>query len=110
MADAPHTAGASVQGLGRRLVLTYRYLGLRTMLWRAVTFPLRWTPLKLPLGLGTAAEQDLYAARRWQRRHAPPLATVTAGEPLAAPAGCFSHAAIPQDSPPWKEGAGGGLV
>src|SRR4051812_48609638 len=57
------------------------------MLWRAVSFPLRWTPLRLPLGLGTATEQDLYAARRWQRRQAPPLATVTAGEALAAPAG-----------------------
>src|SRR3569623_633155 len=33
-----------------------------------------------------------------------------AGEPHAAPAGSFSHAAIPQDSPPWKEGAGGGLL
>ena len=33
-------------GLRRRIYLTYRYLGWRTLLFRIVTFPLRFTPLQ----------------------------------------------------------------
>ena len=77
----------SLRGLRRRLVLTYEYLGWRTLLWRVLTFPLRFTPLRLPLGLGPPAEQHVFDAQRWARRHAPPLHTVVPGAPLTAPAG-----------------------
>lgn len=81
------SGGRSLQGIGRRLVLTYRYLGLRTLLWRVVSFPLRYTPLRLPLRLGTPAEQHLYDARRWHRREGPPVTVVAPGAVLDAPAG-----------------------
>lgn len=79
--------GRSIEGLGRRLVLTYRYLGLRTLAWRVVSFPLRFTPLRLPLGLGTHEEQHRYRAARWHARQGPPVTVVGPGEPLRAPAG-----------------------
>ncbi|MDX6664370.1 MAG: hypothetical protein QOG68_576, partial [Solirubrobacteraceae bacterium] len=79
--------GTSLRGLGRRVAMTYRYLGMRTLVWRIVSFPLRFTPLRRRLGLGTPAEQHHYEARRWQRRAGVPLTTVTAGAALTAPAG-----------------------
>jgi glycosyltransferase involved in cell wall biosynthesis len=81
------SGGRSLRGIGRRILLTYRYLGLRTLAWRALSFPLRFTPLRLRLGFGTPAEQHLHAAARWHRREAPPVTLIRAGEPLAAPPG-----------------------
>jgi glycosyltransferase involved in cell wall biosynthesis len=79
--------GRSLQGIRRRIELTYRYLGLRTMLWRMLSFPLRFTPLRGPLKLGTPAEQHLYRASRWQRREGPRVTVVAPGEPLRAAPG-----------------------
>lgn len=57
------------------------------MLWRIVTFPLRFTPLRLPLGLGDREEQQRHDAGRWARRHARPVTVVAPGAPLTAPPG-----------------------
>ena len=46
--------------LRRRVYLTYRYLGWRTLLFRIVTFPLRFTPLRRRLQLRSRAGQDAY--------------------------------------------------
>jgi GT2 family glycosyltransferase/glycosyltransferase involved in cell wall biosynthesis len=49
-------------------VLTYRYLGWRTVLLRALTFPLRLTPLRNRINAGGgAAEFDRREALRWYR-------------------------------------------
>lgn len=80
-------AGTSLRGLATRTRLTYEHLGLRALLYRALTFPLRLTPLRLPLGVGRHEEQYRYDARRWQRRHGPPLEIWRPGAPLAAPPG-----------------------
>ncbi len=81
------TGGTSLRGLGRRVAETYRHLGLRTLLWRIVSFPVRFTPLRLPLGLGSETELHLYHAARWHRREGRPVAVVAPGARLDAPAG-----------------------
>ncbi len=60
--------------LRRRIHLTYRYFGLRTILFRALTFPLRFTPLQRRLRLRThARDQELRRAVQWYREHARPV-------------------------------------
>ncbi|HUH80592.1 MAG TPA: hypothetical protein VLZ06_04630, partial [Solirubrobacteraceae bacterium] len=49
------TFSGPLAGLRRRIYLTYHYLGWRTLLFRLVTFPLRFTPLKRRLRLRSAA-------------------------------------------------------
>ena len=44
-------------GLRRRIYLTYHYLGWRTLLFRVVTFPLRFTPLRGRLQLRSSSSQ-----------------------------------------------------
>ena len=41
--------------LKRRIYLTYTNYGLRTILWRLITFPLRFTPLERHMRLRTHA-------------------------------------------------------
>jgi GT2 family glycosyltransferase/glycosyltransferase involved in cell wall biosynthesis len=54
--------------LRRRVYLTYRYFGLRTILFRLITFPLRFTPLARRLRLRThARDQELRRAVAWYR-------------------------------------------
>ena len=54
--------------LRRRIYLTYYYLGWRTLLFRALTFPLRFTPLKRRLRLrSTRATTTLRRAVEWYR-------------------------------------------
>jgi GT2 family glycosyltransferase len=56
--------------VGRRIQLTIRYLGWRTLLFRAVTFPLRFTPLKRRLVLrSTRADADYRRANAWYREN-----------------------------------------
>src|ERR1019366_2579472 len=63
--------------LRRRIHLTYRYFGLRTILFRALTFPLRFTPLQRRLCLRThARDQELRRAGHGYREHARPVDTV----------------------------------
>jgi GT2 family glycosyltransferase len=60
--------------LRRRIQLTYRYFGLRTILLRALTFPLRFTPLARRLRLRThARDQELRRAVEWYREHGKPV-------------------------------------
>jgi GT2 family glycosyltransferase/glycosyltransferase involved in cell wall biosynthesis len=56
--------------LRRRIYLTYRYFGLRTILFRLITFPLRFTPLARRLRLRThARDQEVRRAVSWYRAH-----------------------------------------
>jgi GT2 family glycosyltransferase len=57
-------------GLRRRIYLTYRYLGWRTLLYRVLTFPLRFTPLRHRLSLRSRTGEDSYRrALAWYRTH-----------------------------------------
>jgi GT2 family glycosyltransferase len=60
--------------LRRRIYLTYRYFGLRTILFRLITFPLRFTPLQRRLRLRThARDQELRRAVTWYRENGRPV-------------------------------------
>ncbi len=63
--------------LRRRIYLTYKYFGLRTILFRIVTFPLRFTPLKRRLRLRTHATNNEYrGALAWYAEHGRPVSVV----------------------------------
>ena len=62
--------------LPRRVYLTYRYHGPATLAYRAVTFPLRFTPLESRLRLSAEARDRTADARRWYRRHRRPVTVV----------------------------------
>lgn len=62
--------------LRRRIYLTYRYHGVRSLIYRAVTFPLRFTPLKPLLNLGHRTRPDSAAAIAWYRRNGRPVTIV----------------------------------
>src|SRR3984957_18265397 len=58
----------------RRVYLTYKYFGLRTLLFRALTLPLRFTPLERRLRLRThARDQELRTAVTWYAQHGRPV-------------------------------------
>jgi hypothetical protein len=69
--------------LRRRIALTYRYLGAGGVAWRLVTFPLRFTPLRGRLRLGSRVENAQATARAWYRAHGLPVTVVfpTYGDP-----------------------------
>jgi GT2 family glycosyltransferase/glycosyltransferase involved in cell wall biosynthesis len=74
----PHPTAGRPQGpfsnLRRRVYLTYRYFGIRTILFRLLTFPLRFTPLERRMRLRThARDQELRRAVRWYREHGRPV-------------------------------------
>jgi GT2 family glycosyltransferase len=63
--------------LRRRIYLTYKYFGLRTILFRIVTFPLRFTPLRNRLRLRSRIGHDLYRrALAWYSEHGRPVSVV----------------------------------
>ncbi len=63
--------------LRRRVHLTYEYYGLRTILFRIVTFPLRFTPLKRRLALRTrTTDNDYRRAVAWYAEHGEPVSIV----------------------------------
>jgi GT2 family glycosyltransferase len=63
--------------LRRRVYLTYSYFGLRTILWRLITFPLRFTPFDRRLRLRThARDQERRRAVMWYREHGAPVDVV----------------------------------
>jgi cellulose synthase/poly-beta-1,6-N-acetylglucosamine synthase-like glycosyltransferase len=76
MSDSP-TEGrphGPLSNLRRRIYLTYRYFGLRTILFRLITFPLRFTPLERRLRLRThARDQELRRAVAWYRERGRPV-------------------------------------
>jgi glycosyltransferase involved in cell wall biosynthesis/GT2 family glycosyltransferase len=58
----------------RRIRLTYEYHGARTLLFRALTFPLRFTPLARHLRLRSQArDQELRRAVRWYAQSGLPV-------------------------------------
>jgi GT2 family glycosyltransferase/glycosyltransferase involved in cell wall biosynthesis len=60
--------------LRRRIALTYEYFGLRTLLFRLVTLPLRFTPLQRRMRLRThARDGELRSAVAWYREHGRPV-------------------------------------
>jgi GT2 family glycosyltransferase/glycosyltransferase involved in cell wall biosynthesis len=64
----------ALSNLRRRIYLTYSYFGLRTLLFRAITFPLRFTPLERRMRLRThARDQELRRAVRWCREQGRPV-------------------------------------
>ena len=64
-------------GVRRRIYLTYHYLGWRTLLLRVLTFPLRFTPLKRYLRLGSrGTDNDYRRAIVWYREHGEPVSIV----------------------------------
>jgi GT2 family glycosyltransferase/glycosyltransferase involved in cell wall biosynthesis len=64
-------------GLRRRIYLTYHYLGWRTLLFRVLTFPLRFTPLRHRLTLRSRMGHDLYRrALAWYGEHGVPVSVV----------------------------------
>jgi GT2 family glycosyltransferase len=68
------TFSGPLAGLRRRIYLTYRYHGWRTLLFRALTLPLRLTPLKRRLQLRSATGDDAYRrAVVWYRESGEPV-------------------------------------
>jgi GT2 family glycosyltransferase/glycosyltransferase involved in cell wall biosynthesis len=64
-------------GFRRRVYLTYRYLGWRTLLFRVLTFPLRFTPLRNRMSLRSRMGHDMYRrALAWYGEHAEPVCVV----------------------------------
>jgi GT2 family glycosyltransferase/glycosyltransferase involved in cell wall biosynthesis len=60
--------------LRRRIYLTYTHFGLRTILFRAITFPLRFTPLEKRMRLRThGRDQEVRRARSWYAEHGRPV-------------------------------------
>jgi GT2 family glycosyltransferase/glycosyltransferase involved in cell wall biosynthesis len=63
--------------LRRRVYLTYTHFGLRTILFRLITFPLRFTPLEKRMRLRThARDQEVRRAVSWFREHGHPVDVV----------------------------------
>ena len=69
--------------LRRRIALTYRYLGPREVAWRILTFPVRFTPLRHRLKLGTMIEAEQRRAVSWYAEKGRPVSVVipTYGDP-----------------------------
>ena len=64
------TFSGPLAGIRRRIYLTQRYLGWRTLLFRIVTFPLRCTPLKRYMRLRSTGSDDAYRrAVAWYGEH-----------------------------------------
>jgi GT2 family glycosyltransferase/glycosyltransferase involved in cell wall biosynthesis len=67
----------SFSNLRRRIYLTYTHFGLRTILFRLITFPLRFTPLERRMRLRThARDQEVRRATSWYRDLARPVDVV----------------------------------
>ncbi|HWW90952.1 MAG TPA: glycosyltransferase [Solirubrobacteraceae bacterium] len=64
-------------GLRRRIYLTYQYLGWRTLLFRILTFPLRFTPLRNRMPLRSGWGDDSFRrALAWYREKGRPVDVV----------------------------------
>jgi GT2 family glycosyltransferase/glycosyltransferase involved in cell wall biosynthesis len=75
--DPLHPARNPLAGVRRRIYLTYRYLGWRTLLFRIATFPLRFTPLRHRLQLRSDWGEDAFrSAVAWYREHGRPVDVV----------------------------------
>jgi GT2 family glycosyltransferase len=71
-----HQPRGPLSNVRRRIYLTYKYHGIPSLLFRALTFPLRFTPLKRHLGLGPKLLGDQSEAKRWYGEHGRPVTVV----------------------------------
>jgi GT2 family glycosyltransferase/glycosyltransferase involved in cell wall biosynthesis len=62
--------------LRRRVYLTYKYQGVGQIVYRTLTFPLRFTPLGRFLNLDSRARGDRRRAQRWYREYGRPVTVV----------------------------------
>jgi GT2 family glycosyltransferase len=62
--------------LRRRIYLTYKYRGIGSLLYRAITFPLRFTPMRSYLRLTPNRHDGGAAARAWYKVSARPVCIV----------------------------------
>jgi GT2 family glycosyltransferase len=77
VSPGPAVGGRGVlSNLPRRAYLTYRYHGGATLAYRALTFPLRFTPLERYVRLSGQTRDRTAAARRWYRRNRRPVTIV----------------------------------
>ena len=76
MSERRSPSRGQLAGLPRRAYLTYRYHGGGALAYRALTFPLRFTPLERYIRLSGRARDRTAAARRWYRRHHRPVTVV----------------------------------
>jgi GT2 family glycosyltransferase len=67
---------AQLTDVPTRLWLTYKHRGPRQLAYRALTFPLRFTPLEPLLRLNPSSPDRTVYARRWYRRHGRPVTIV----------------------------------
>jgi GT2 family glycosyltransferase len=78
--DPNRSLGAIPRGpfanLWRRIYLTYRYHGIVSVILRAVTFPLRFTPLRRFVRFGRQSRGDWAEALRWYRLNGRPVTVV----------------------------------
>jgi GT2 family glycosyltransferase len=73
----PEPAPTALTNLRRRIYLTYKYRGISSLIYRALTFPLRFTPLKRYLRLKPRRHHlDRTAALRWYKTHGSPVTIV----------------------------------
>src|SRR5437879_4502071 len=70
------TLRGQLANLPRRIYLTYSYHGLGSVLFRALTFPLRFTPLGRLITHDRQARARRSAAIAWYRRHGRPVTVV----------------------------------
>jgi GT2 family glycosyltransferase len=70
------TPRRGVRGLARRIVLTYRYQGLGSLIYRLLTFPLRFTPIRPLLRLEPRARHDRSTMLDWYREEGRPVTIV----------------------------------
>jgi GT2 family glycosyltransferase len=82
IASAQKIAGSALEGVGsgpfanlrRRAQLTIEYHGWRTLLFRILTLPLRFTPLKHRIRLRSQSGDDAFnRALAWYRAHGEPV-------------------------------------
>jgi GT2 family glycosyltransferase len=60
----------------RRIYLTYKYHGIWSVIFRAITFPLRFTPLERFVRFGRRPKSNRAVARAWYREHGRPVTVV----------------------------------
>ena len=64
--------------LRRRIVLTWKYRGPRELVYRALTFPLRFTPLRTRLRLQPRPGEPRREVQRWYQERGAPVTVVIA--------------------------------
>lgn len=74
--DGTPTPRGPLRDLRRRIYLTYKYHGMRSVVVRIITFPLRFTPLGPYIDRGRCANAQRRLARSWYRRNGEPVTLV----------------------------------